>query len=994
MKGSIARWTLPLGLAATMAALLGTTAFAGTTGKIVGRAFDSETGEILIGATIFIEGTKLGALTGEDGRFQLLNLEAGEYTIRARMLGYRDYVVRELSVLPDFTTEVEMRLVPEALQQSEVVVTAERPLIQKDATGTTRFISAEELAKQPIRGYRDAAAQQTGVVNFQQQIGRESNNQNTLIVRGGRPGEVEYFVDGFSQRDPLTGTASTSINNDAIEEIVVLNGGFNAEYGRIMSGAVNVVTKEGGSRYFGSLEAISDIIGGDWINAPRSDYNVYAGSFGGPVLPNSDRMTFYFSGERRWFGDRAPASLTSNFQDQLSALNLNNERQPNNSSSGWTWQGKLTARITDDMNVKLGTLGSTDDWREYVHPYLYNLDHSPRYDDQNWSLFGEVKQALSTTSFWSLGANYFSTERKRGDGVSFDNLNPVYQMVGQDTVASVNGSLVNGEGGYYRASNPRFDTDLPMFWDEGHVWDDYLQREASYWGVAGNFTTQPNNYHELKFGADFQYHTLRFFQHYFPIQLGGANPNVLDFDSYGYSLDTGYQDFVVRDITDNGDGTFDTTFTNQSLLTSASLSHGSTGDRDDARHPKVFSIFAQDKYEREGVIVNGGLRLDYINVDAPALANEEFPLGDPSDPTNAPDELNDSDLQQNKTYTRVSPRVGVAFPVDERTLLRVNYGQFFQQPNLQDLYVSYRFLEHKVRTGGYFVPFGNPNLRPERTTAYEVGVARQLGNDIRVDVTAYWKDVKDLAEVTNIPSSPNSFASFRNRDFATIKGVDIGFKMRPINHISADVNYSLSYAKGTGSVSTTQQNIAWTASQTPKQTSPLAFDQRHRLTAGIDWRLLRGEGPVWGNVRPLENFGINLLFSAGSGTPFTPTDVYNEVTLAAVASQPSGPLNSRYGPAVINLDLKVNKAFPVRTTSLNAYIWVLNVLGRENATTVYTSSGNPYTTNWLSTSDGAAYLETAESKGVDGEELYRLAENNPVLYSNPRQVRFGLRWSF
>src|SRR5438093_8889437 len=144
----------------------------------------------------------------------------------------------------------------------EVHVQAERPLLQKDATGTTRFLSSDDIQKLPTRGYRDAAAQQTGVVNFQKNIDNESQNAPTLIVRGGRPNETAYFVDGFSQQDPLTGTTSTSISNSAIQEIVVLTGGFSAEYGRIMSGALNVVTREGSDKYFGSVETVSDVLTG------------------------------------------------------------------------------------------------------------------------------------------------------------------------------------------------------------------------------------------------------------------------------------------------------------------------------------------------------------------------------------------------------------------------------------------------------------------------------------------------------------------------------------------------------------------------------------------------------------------------------------------------------------------------------------------------------------------------------------------------------------
>jgi outer membrane receptor protein involved in Fe transport len=308
--------------------------------------------------------------------------------------------------------------------------------------------------------------------------------------------------------------------------------------------------------------------------------------------------------------------------------------------------------------------------------------------------------------------------------------------------------------------------------------------------------------------------------------------------------------------------------------------------------------------------------------------------------------------------------------------------------------VSYRFLQHKVRTGGYFVGFGNPNLRPERTTAYEVGFARQLGDNLKLDMTAYYKDVKDLVEITTIASFPNSFSSYRNRDFATVRGIDLGFTMRPIHHFSGNASYSLSYAQGTGSVSQTQRNVAWTATQPPKHTSPLDFDQRHKLSLNLDFRLRKGEGPIWGNLRPFENAGVNLLFNVGSGTPFTPTDVYNEITLANVASNPSGSINSRYGPWATSLDLKASRSFGLQRFDLEAFAWVLNVFDNRNPVIVYTSTGSANSTSWLDTSGGQAYLDTAAQKGADGNSVYRLAENDPDLYSNPRLVRFGLRASF
>src|SRR5438552_5361636 len=270
---------------------------AGTTGKLTGKVAD-EKGKPVVGANIRIEGLRIGALSDDEGMYVMLGIPAGEYLIRANMMGYGAFSAAHVVITPDFTTELNIGLKTEALQLGEVKVEAERPLLQKDATGTTRFLSAADVQKLPTRGYRDAAAQQTGVVNFKLNIDNEAQNAPTLIIRGGRPNETAYYVDGFSQQDPLTGTSSTAISNNAIQEVVLLTGGFAPEYGRIMSGAVNVITREGTQKYHGALEGISDALAGNWIQAPKTDYGLYDLSLGGPVIPSNDKLTFYFSGER------------------------------------------------------------------------------------------------------------------------------------------------------------------------------------------------------------------------------------------------------------------------------------------------------------------------------------------------------------------------------------------------------------------------------------------------------------------------------------------------------------------------------------------------------------------------------------------------------------------------------------------------------------------------------------------------------------------------
>jgi hypothetical protein len=264
-------------------------------------------------------------------------------------------------------------------------------------------------------------------------------------------------------------------------------------------------------------------------------------------------------------------------------------------------------------------------------------------------------------------------------------------------------------------------------------------------------------------------------------------------------------------------------------------------------------------------------------------------------------------------------------------------------------------------------------------------MAHQMGERMRLDVTTYYKDVKDLVEVSTVRSNPNAFSSYRNRDFATIKGIDIGWVMRATSRFSSQVNYSLSYAQGTGSVSDTQRNPAWTNDEVPKQTAPLDFDQRHKLTVSADYRFGRDDGPKF-----LHNAGINVLASLASGTPYTPVRVYDEVTLASVSTTPVGPVNSRYGPWTSSVDLKATKGFHIGNQNIEAQFWVLNVFDRKNVYNVYHGTGSSTSTGFLSTPAGQGYLANAE----DGAALYDLAQNQPGYYGNPRLVRFGLRLEF
>ncbi len=945
-------WTGVL-LAAVLCAGVVLRADAGTTGRISGLVHDAATGVPLPHANIVLLGTGLGAASVSEGQFFVLNVPAGIYSVKASVMGYKPVIIENVLVVADFTTEVLFRLEPAVIAVLEPVRTvAERPLIQRDATSTVRIIEGRQYASLPTRGYQEAAAIQTGVVgsryssSFEIQ-GNETTNNPVLFIRGGRANEVAYYVDGFSQQDPLTGYSTTSINTNAVDQVIVMSGGFNAEYGRIMSGAVNVVTKGGAPEYFGTVEAVTDNVAGSWMGTHSYDYNVYAMSLGGPVVPGRDDLTFFTSGERRWQGDRSPRATAGGIL-------------PGNNLSGFTWQGKANWRAAPGTTLKLGALGSQDDWREYVHNYLHIPDHMPRYEDRNDSYFATLTHSLSPRTYMNFSVNYFQTERKTGDGVNFDNLAGYGRLQARyDDEGGIVGIDTLGNRAMDRYS---------LFWTgpdgnhPGRVYDHYMHRKSGYVGLAADATHRWSDHNTAKFGMDFQRHTLRYYLHLVPSQAV-------------YGLDGGGYDDVINYGFDR---------TGQSEL------NGREGRYEDgAKHPISASAYLQNRYEYSDFVVNSGLRFDHLASKTDALANPDMPFGRAGDIT-----LDDEDLVPSRSHNRISPRLGIGFPVTEATLFHANYGRFYQQPNLEDLYTSYRYLEYKVASGGYFFPFGNPNLLPETTTAYEVGLAHALARNVRLDVTVYYKDVRDLVEVQNIPSRPRNFASYRNADYGTIKGIDLNLMMLEAGGLSGSLMYSLSYARGTGSMSDTHRDIAWATDEEagpPKQTAPLAFDQRHKIVLNADIRGEREAGPRVFGFFPLENTSLNLLLNLASGFPYTPVMPMNEVSLAAVSSTPTGPVNSRYGPWNYQLDGKLSRGFRVGDIMVEGYVWVLNLFDRKNEVHVYQSTGSAATSGWLSTQEGRAWVR---EHGEDGARAFELKERNPVRYGIPRMVRVGLKTSF
>src|SRR5690606_8924995 len=229
-----------------------------------GVVTDAGTGEALPGVNVVIEGTTQGAATDLDGNYAIIGVTPGIYTVRATYIGFTDVVVEEVRVQSGLTTPLDIAMAEAALDVGgEVVVTAERPPVQRDQTASVQYLDFRQLEELPVTSAREGLFVQAGVFFDVEPVmgglGGSGRGEPRYAVRGGDQTEVRWFVDGARTAALIEGRADqggsySTINRLAVQEIQVLTGGFPAEYGDAQSGVINVVTKEGGDDYEATLE--------------------------------------------------------------------------------------------------------------------------------------------------------------------------------------------------------------------------------------------------------------------------------------------------------------------------------------------------------------------------------------------------------------------------------------------------------------------------------------------------------------------------------------------------------------------------------------------------------------------------------------------------------------------------------------------------------------------------------------------------------------------
>lgn len=976
---------------------------ASNTGKIAGKVTDAATSEPLPGVNIVLVNTTAGASSNDAGEFFVLNVPVGVYTLRVTALGYETQNITGVQVLADQTRTVNIRMAQSVIQGQEVTVEAQRDVIQRDVATTVRSVTSNEITQLPITTYREALTREAGVVG----------QGNNIHIRGGRPNEVLYLVDGMQVRDPQFDTRSLDVSDQAIGEMQVLTAGFNAEYGEAQSAVVNLVIKEGEPVYHGHVQQVNDFPGlsgshtypltHDPANPSQvvydpaappgkkfSNYQAYTyseASVSGPepitqsLLPRlgmkiPGAMSFFASGTawgrntnengvnvntdpwyRHPLWDLFGTKIRRNQSYTTSDVKLTYAPEPKYKinvlwNQGETWVNPYVFRMSkrfpqdftpDQISTGMRQLSAIQGLRsdagsfpqhfgvdddhdgrvdeealnwvdddgdglidEDLQPYSFNANDAVRTDytrDQQYAV--TWNHAVTRTTYYTLHLSAYDTKRYRQG----QNKTPNEYGQASEPFTDMPDSL-----GRY---NGRYDIGEPFTDQNGdHMWD-YNNPINAYPNVDGFHiagTGLSGNIQQLV--PDWAYFSSRMYTF-----KGDINSQVtprhlvkggLEYNYYN----TASQDLPYPSVSTNGGGIYTDIY---------------------RYYPSSAAAYLQDKAEFRDIIVNAGLRGDFWIVPGDFLQHPYAQRGVQSYIDYVPPK------KGGEFY--LSPRLGIAYSVTEKDVFHFNYGYFYQRP-AQDFFFTG---VNQLQTGGTPV-LGNPSLKPQQTIAYELGVRHQFGADFLLDVSTYYKDIKNWV---NTASENDLFfdlyrrvivgsnaAIYYNADYASARGFEFNFSKQYGSHFAGRVTYTLAWATGKNSYDI-GSNVTRSNYAPPPRETPLAWDRRHQLVLNLAYNMPLAGRPF--TEKWLETgWNVNLISQALSGLPYTPT--YSN------GSDIIGQEFSRSSPWTYQTDVNVSRALRMAGLNWRLLLQVtnlfdnVNVLGWDinpNTLDTYTAPGMP-----------------------------------------------------
>ncbi|HET9325634.1 MAG TPA: TonB-dependent receptor [Candidatus Eisenbacteria bacterium] len=841
---------------------------AGTTGRISGRVIDPAK-QPLGGANVAIPAARTGAVTDAEGRYSIINVPAGTYDVRVSLIGYQTVLTQEVVVSADNTTVLDLTLKPTPVQLQEVVVSAERPVVDVNQTSQIATVSRKEINQLPVQELQDVVNLQAGVVEGH--------------FRGGRIGEVQYQVDGVTVNNPYDNKSTLKLDRALLEEVQVISGTFDAEYGQAMSGVVNAVLRSGGDRFRWDAEAFA---GGYYysdgeaaltdILEPRGltrrivpyefrpvDIQNYQLTLSGPTgLPQTNFLVTgrYYSSDDWVRGVRrfVPTDK-SDFENKVFVGTGDSSTVPLGFTRDFSGVGKLTNHSLRNKTFGYQAIWNAIHGRRNTNAFWLNPDGLP--EQHTFSIVHglDFTHALDKNSFYNLNVrqNYFDYR----DMVYDDLYDPRYDAAGQ-----ARGDPDYNFGAYVQG------VDFTRF-----------TQTTNALVVKGSYENQSFRDHRFKVGGEYQFSALEF-----------GNPGYLVFTNV-----PGTQEQVlVRHVDDPPNYP-------------AVSKYG----------PVSVAGFGQDEIEWNNLRLRAGVRFDWFD------ARTHLP-SDLANPANSIPDVPQSEQKPTSNKISFSPRLGVSYPVTRDAALYFAYGHFSQMPALGTMFNNANYdklagLQADPEAEAKIGVMGNPDVKPEKTVQYQFGYKQALSSWIGLDVSAFYKDIRSLLGVEFIETYNGAqYARLTNVDFGNVVGFTLSLDQRQLGWVTSTMDYTWQFAQGNSSDPNETATRAEAGEDPRPRLVPLNWDQRHtfNMTVDVSWP---------------RRFRTSAVMRAGSGQPYTP---------ALTAGFAGGiETNSGRKPAGFLLDLRGERPTLIGKTGVTFFARVFNVFDtRFWHGSVYSSSGSPY----------------------------------------------------
>jgi outer membrane receptor protein involved in Fe transport len=961
-----------------------------TTGVLTGKVTDSE-GKAVIGATIKIMGTTQGGISkAPDGKFTISNIRSGDYTIRVTAVGYvaQD---RQTRISADQTSTLNITVSTQVVQGKEAVIIGGREAVKKERTGTTTTISTEDL---------DRSARTSIVGAVQLQGGVSSAGVNGFSLRGGRSNETTIQVDGVKISDPFSGgfgnTAASlypTVSTLAVQEVQVITSSFSAEYGDVLAGVVNSVTKSGrNDRYegqfkfrtqvgalYGSSDPITVKKAGTEIDttlpgvkAMSSGSQLYEFAFGGPIPGTSfggdnNRLTFFLTGKynpieytgasyevydlsEEMARQRNPIARSIG-QPELTPTNLG--QMPNTDAMTRDLNLKLKFSVTDDIFLELsGELGGMrrdlGDWGQrymldkpaYLVDTTYVTDEGASYLERDHQTIAQntkiqrgvlrYNQTLDQESYFEVTGAYIHNTEEIGRKDVSKSYGPFDFW---DIYEPVDEGVVDEAGKFLPVSS----TVAPNIMRDRYEAPSNFIRNPLTGFLEGaeseGASFNPYGLNDLSFPAHGADRTLEFRESE-TISFKGHYETIFDLGEVSTRIKTGFDlgFFTLRRHSNSlpweGLPFFDVYGNNSTYFVGETDGQKIENVVSKPYTPMTGALYVTSTFNYKSIVFQPGVRFDFIN------PNTKVP---PLDRRTLQDMIRAFDTGADASIKfQVSPRIGVTYPVTDKSQFRVSFASIFKMP---DFNLMFDNTYGSAIRGNQL--FGNPDIDPQKVFMYELGYESEVADGYYLDAAAFYRDIYNQTGVAFVPVLPSPYVIYTVQEYGNVRGLQLGARAQVNSNINVNLNYTLQEARGTASSPDANYSLVTAGGDPftgekqkfPLQEFPLSYDQTHNLnvTLGLQWGT--DDGPSIGGMHPLANSSITVTGIYSTGLPYT-----RENTKGEQISE----FNSLRLPAVFGSEAHIEKAFPLRdllgesvgNLEVSLYADVNNILNTTGATTV------------------------------------------------------------